>query len=161
MDELGSDYATFDSSYLYVRDLGDESEANTVASEETKSRINVWLITEPDMGKMLVKVLKPEDLQHTFALIVPDMEQPWSIMQQCQKWMEVLKESIFKITPNLELRTLEFLKQRIVDLYKTYEEPEFDKDGKFIPKKISKPRGQDQGHGSDGDLDAAEVNVEY
>jgi hypothetical protein len=43
------------------------------------------------MGMMLNKVLKPEDLEHTFALIVPDMEQPWSIMQQCQKWMEVLK----------------------------------------------------------------------
>jgi len=135
MDELGSDYATFDSSYLYVRDLADNDEAANVASEETKSRINVWLITEPDMGHMLTKVLKPEDLQHTFAVIVPDMEQPWSIMQQCHKWMAVLKESIFKITPNLQLRTLEFLKQRIVDLYKTYEEPEFDKDGRFIPKK--------------------------
>jgi len=87
MDELGSDYATFDSSYLYVRDLGDHDEAANVASEETKSRINVWLITEPDMGYMLTKVLKPEDLQHTIAVIVPDMEQPWSIMQQCQKWM--------------------------------------------------------------------------
>ena len=62
MDELGSDYATFDSSYLYVRDLSDESETTAVASEETKSRINVWLITEPDMGQMLIKVLKPEDL---------------------------------------------------------------------------------------------------
>lgn len=160
MDELGSDYATFDSSYLYVRDLGDENETAAVGQEETKSRINVWLITEPDMGQMLVKVLKPEDLRHTFAVIVPDMEQPWSIMQQCQKWMAVLKESIFKITPNLELRTLEFLKARIVDLYKTYEEPEFDKDGKFIPKKISKPRGHDDGQGDDGDLDAADVNVE-
>ena len=82
-------------------------------------------------------------------------------MQQCQKWMQVLKENIFKITPNLELRTLEFLKQRIVDLYKTYEEPEFDKDGKFIPKQIKKPRGQEPGQGDDGDLDAVDVNVEY
>lgn len=64
------------------------------------------------------------------------MEQPWAIMQQCEKWMNVLKENIFKITPNLELRTLEMLKKRIVDLYKTYQEPEFDKDGKFISKKI-------------------------
>ena len=62
MDELGSDYATFDSSYLYVRDLGDNEETANLANEETKSRINVWLITEPDMGYMLTKVLKPEDL---------------------------------------------------------------------------------------------------
>ena len=134
LDELGSDYATFDSSFLYVRDLADHDEASNIGTEETKSRINVWLITEPDMGYMLTKVLKPEDLQHTFALIVPDMEQPWAIMQQCEKWMGVLKENIFKITPNLELRTLEMLKKRIVDVYKTYQEPEFDKDGKFISK---------------------------
>lgn len=61
MDELGSDYATFDSSYLYVRDLGAEGDV-AIGSEETKSRINVWLITEPDMGMMLTKILKPEDL---------------------------------------------------------------------------------------------------
>ena len=134
LDELGSDYATFDSSFLYVRDLADHDEASNIGTEETKSRINVWLITEPDMGYMLTKVLRPEDLQHTFALIVPDMEQPWMIMQQCEKWMAVLKENIFKITPNLELRTLEMLKKRIVDVYKTYQEPEFDKDGKFISK---------------------------
>jgi hypothetical protein len=46
-------------------------------------------------------------------------------------------------------------------LYKTYEEPEFDKDGKFIPKKIKKPRGQEPGQGDDGDLDAVDVNVEF
>jgi len=33
------------------------------------------------MGKMLTKVLKPEDLEHTFAIIMPDMEQPWLIME--------------------------------------------------------------------------------
>ena len=50
-----------------------------------------------------------------------------------------------------------------MDLYKTYEEPEFDKDGKFIPKKLKKPRGGDQdgGQNEDGDLDMADVNVEY
>jgi hypothetical protein len=38
----------------------------------------------------------------------------------------------------LDLKTLEFLKERIVDLFKTYEEPELDKDGKIINKKINK-----------------------
>jgi hypothetical protein len=30
------------------------------------------------------------------------------------------------------------LRGRIEDLYKTYTEPEFDKEGKFIPKRIKK-----------------------
>jgi len=33
---------------------------------------------------------------------------------------------------------LEELKIRIEEFYKTYEEPEFDKDGKYISKKIKK-----------------------
>lgn len=52
--------------------------------------------------------------------------------------MKVLKDAIYKISPNLNLKTLDKLRDRIVDLYKTYEEPEFDKDGKFINKKPKK-----------------------
>jgi len=36
----------------------------------------------------------------------------------------------------LKLKTLESLKERIEELYKTYKEPELDKDGKLINKKI-------------------------
>lgn len=50
--------------------------------------------------------------------------------------MTVLKSAIFKITPNLDFRQLERLRERIVNICKTYEEPEFDKDGKLINKKI-------------------------
>ena len=56
------------------------------------------------MGEMLAKILKPEDLEYTFAVIMPDLVQPWDIMNQCEKWMSVLKSAIFKITPNLDFR---------------------------------------------------------
>ena len=42
-----------------------------------------------------------------------------------------------------------YSKERIVDLFKTYEEAEFDKDGKFIPKKIMRAPVQ-TGMGEDG-----------
>lgn len=84
---------------------------------------------------MIPKILKPQDLQYTFAIIMPDMEQPWDIMNQCDKWLKVLKDAIYTITPNLELKKLEQLKHRIEEQYKSYQEPEFDKDGKFISKK--------------------------
>jgi hypothetical protein len=37
--------------------------------------------------------------------------------------MKVLKDAIFKLTPQLELRTLERLRERIIGLHKTFEEP--------------------------------------
>jgi hypothetical protein len=69
---------------------------------------------------------------------MPDLEQPWEIKNQVTKWMNVLKDAVYQITPNLELKKLEFLKTRIEQMYKTYEEPEFDKDGKYISKQIKK-----------------------
>jgi hypothetical protein len=35
---------------------------------------------------------------------------------------------------------MEKLRDRTVSLFKTYQEPEFDKDGKFISKKIHKKK---------------------
>lgn len=44
------------------------------------------------------------------------------------------------ISPKLKLTVLEQLKERMEELYKTYKEPELDKDGKVINKKIRKPK---------------------
>ena len=45
-----------------------------IGKEEDFKHINVWVINEPEMGAMIPKVLKPEDLEYTFALIIPDLE---------------------------------------------------------------------------------------
>jgi len=102
-------------------------------------RINVWMISSEEMGHMISTILQPADLEYTFAIIMPDMEQPWNIMAHTEKWMKVLKESIYAVSNKIkDLSTLEKLKERISHLCKTYEEPEFDPNGKFISKKIKK-----------------------
>ena len=166
-DEIGSDYSSFEGSYLYVREItefGAVDEKNIGMEENLMSRINVWIINDEEMGKMLPKVLKPEDLQYTFAFIVPDIEQPWDLMANCEKWMKVLKDAIYSISPNLNLKTLDKLRDRIVDLYKIYEEPEFDKDGKFINKKPKKKLQQsDMDDSRAGDISKIEefdVNIQ-
>ena len=112
------------------------------------------------MGEMLTKILKPEDLEHTFAIIMPDLEQPWDIMNHCEKWMTILKDAIFKITPNLNLRKLENLKERVINLYKTYEEPEFDNDGKYISKRIKKKKQDlDESRMSGSKIEEFDINV--
>lgn len=145
-DEIGSEYSLFESSFLYARDLfemgGEESQQ--IGMEENLTRINVWVISEEEMAiDMIPKVLGPEDLEFTFAIIVPDLEQPWDLMNQCEKWMKCLKEAIFKISPKLKLSVLEQLKERMEELYKTYKEPELDKDGKLINKKLKKIKKDD------------------
>ena len=51
-----------------------KAEKNIGSDETMMTRLNVWIINDEDMGKMIPKVLKPEDLEHTFAWIVPDLE---------------------------------------------------------------------------------------
>ena len=67
--------------------------------------------------------------------------------------MKVLKDAIFQLSPKLELKKLDQLKERIVDMFKTYEEPEFDSDGKFIPKKVRKAPVITDAQKQDGDFD--------
>lgn len=52
--------------------------------------------------------------------------------------MKVLTEAIYKITPNLKTKEMDALRNRVEILYKTYKEPEFDKDGKLISRQIKK-----------------------
>lgn len=78
-DELGSDFSLFESSYLYIRDISEYGELvnrdQDIGEETMMSRINVWIINEEEMGvEMIPKILTPEDLEHTFAIIMPDLE---------------------------------------------------------------------------------------
>lgn len=77
LDEIGSDYSSFEGSYIYVREItefGAVDEKNIGTDESLMSRMNVWIINDEEMGKMIPKVIKPEELMHTFAIIVPDLE---------------------------------------------------------------------------------------
>mmetsp|Transcript_9677 Transcript_9677/g.14725 ORF Transcript_9677/g.14725 Transcript_9677/m.14725 type:complete len:324 (+) Transcript_9677:273-1244(+) len=148
-EEIGSNYAMFESSYLYVRDIADLGEEGGQQEDSTLSRVNVWIISDVEMGAMIPKVLTPEDLEYTYAMIVPDTENPWEMMDQCEKWMQVLKEGIYQITPNLEFKMMNELRERIENLFKTYEEPELDSEGKLIVKKIKNKNFDDSRAGGD------------
>ena len=59
--------------------------------------------------------------------------------------MKVLTNAIYNITPNLKTKEMDALRARIENLYKgAYQEPEFDKDGKLISKKIKKRNVQNE-----------------
>jgi hypothetical protein len=80
-------------------------------------------------------------------------------MNQCNKWMQVLKDAIFELSPKLELKKLDELQDRTINLFKTFREPEFDKDGIFIPSKpFIKPRAAD-GIEAQPDLDDLDLEV--
>lgn len=113
------------------------------------------------MGPMIPKILKPSDLEYTLAIIMPDLEQPWEIKNQITKWMNVLKDAVYTMTPNLELKQMEFFKERIEQLYRSYEEPEFDSNGKYISKRLKKAAelNKDQQNNEMNELDLEEQEM--
>lgn len=97
-EDLGSDFSLFESSFLYVKDFADYEEGgnqNVGLDDSNLILVNIWLISDNEMGKMIPKILKPEDLEFTMAIVMPEIEQPWTILEDCEKWMQVLKEGVF------------------------------------------------------------------
>jgi hypothetical protein len=63
VDQMGSDFAALDFSFLYVKDLCDrELVSNTVTTEDNLPRLNIWSLQDADKGEMIEAVLKPSDL---------------------------------------------------------------------------------------------------
>ena len=57
-----------------MKSLYDMDEENVKGNDENLTRINVWIINEPEMSEMISKVLRPEDLENTLAIVIPDLE---------------------------------------------------------------------------------------
>lgn len=153
-EDIGSDFSLFESSYLYMKDIieyeEDQGNKNIGFDDGSVMLVNVWIISDEEMGPMIANVIKPEDLEFTYAVIMPEMEKPWDLMDNCTKWINVLKDGIFKITPKLELKQMQELRERNETLYKTYEEPEVDEEGNLKNKKV-KPKPRQQNMDPDND----------
>ena len=70
---------------------------------------------------MLKLVLKPEDLQHTCAVIVLDFDQPWEMMNALQRWMSTLGDTILDIIKTLPSSAQDQIKQKITNYVKNFD----------------------------------------
>jgi hypothetical protein len=71
-----------------------------------------------------------------------DLEQPWDLMNQLKKWLKALQKLLFKFTPQLEPGQYEKMKLKIVNEWKTYEEPKLDDMGNLISARQAEPKVQ-------------------
>jgi hypothetical protein len=76
-EDIGSDFSLFESSFMYMRDIADYEETGTQNVGYDDSNlilVNVWLISDEEMAAMIPKILKPEDLEFTMAIIMPEID---------------------------------------------------------------------------------------
>lgn len=132
VEQMGSDYAALDFSFLYVKDLSDRDNSNNIVNaDDNLPQLNIWRVQEAEKLDLLEAAIEPANLQSTAAVIVLDLDQPWELMNQLQKWFKALQAHLFKILPNLEPGKYEKMKNEIVKQWKTYQEPILDDQGQL------------------------------
>ena len=50
----------------------------------------MWTLFDPKRWDLLEAVIQPQDLEHTMAIIVLDMDKPWELDASFQRWIKAL-----------------------------------------------------------------------
>lgn len=64
--------------------------------------------------------------------IVLDLDLPWELMNQLQKWFKALQAWLFKTLPQLQPGVYEKMKNHLINQWKTYEEPQLNDHGELV-----------------------------
>lgn len=104
VDQMGSDYAALDFSFLYMKDLTDRETADmAVTADDNLPKLNIWSVNDNERCELIQAVLAPESLQRTAAVICLDFEDPMEIMNNLRTWLSSLSNALFQIFPNMEI----------------------------------------------------------
>jgi len=121
--------------------------------------MHIWSLQDSDRGELLEAVLQPSVIEQTVAVIMLDLEKPGDIMEQFKAWMAALNNCLFnKVFAKLDAGVFDKMKQKILELVKTYEEPQLDENGKLIRKRKKEEMKREPGE-DDAELDDDEEDV--
>lgn len=125
VEQMGSDFAALDFSFLYVRDLSEnDSQGIEIKSEDDLPKLNIWSLQDSSKTELIEVVVKPSYFDNMAIAIVLDLDQPWDVMNQLRKWMSAIKDSLLqRMMPKMADGMLKKMQNKIVAQWKTYEEP--------------------------------------
>ncbi|XP_072013070.1 cytoplasmic dynein 1 light intermediate chain 2-like isoform X2 [Amphiura filiformis] len=126
--------------YLNVRD----------EDRDDTARCGVWILAgDEDHYDLLKFSLTPDNFEHTMGVIVIDMAEPWTIMENLNKWTEVLRRHID--TLRLHPEKMQDLEQKLVRQFQEYQEPEEGDDAKSPRRTTTSNPSGPGGAGSEED----------
>ena len=81
VDDMGSDFAALDYSFLYVKDLSEkDSQSQEVMPEDNLPKLNIYSLQDSSKTELLEAVLKSNYFDNMVATIMLDLDQPWELM---------------------------------------------------------------------------------
>ncbi|VDN21066.1 unnamed protein product [Dibothriocephalus latus] len=92
-------------------------------ARDDQTKLSVWILGGEFVFTPLLRfVLTKESFSDLLAVIVVSMEEPWNIMEQLEKWVDVLSEYIKQL--ELPVEELSAHRDRITQQFRAYVEPD-------------------------------------
>ncbi|CAD8111576.1 unnamed protein product [Paramecium primaurelia] len=94
-----------DYAYLNLIDLRDPD-------YNTNARLNVYILEEEGQKYLLPQILNHKNIKNTFVVIALDMQEPWTFMEDLDRWISVLQDMMADL--RLSLNELEEMKSNVM-----------------------------------------------
>ncbi|EAR92881.3 cytoplasmic dynein 1 light intermediate chain 1 (macronuclear) [Tetrahymena thermophila SB210] len=120
---IAGSVSALDYVYLNVKNLDDQD-------EDTMAKLGFYIIDEETQSQLLPIVLKQNTVKDTLITIMLDLSEPWTFMEQLDKWIEMITNHLQSLQINLE--TLDQMRAKVEKLFRDYKEPVLDSDGKLV-----------------------------
>ncbi|KAL4451029.1 hypothetical protein ABPG74_021351 [Tetrahymena malaccensis] len=122
---IAGSVSALDYVYLNVKNLDDQD-------EDTMAKLGVYIIDEETQNQLLPIVLKQNTVKDTLITIMLDLSEPWTFMEQLDKWIEMITNHLQSLQISLE--TLDQMRAKVEKQFRDFKEPVLDSDGKLVNK---------------------------
>ena len=130
INEDASKFGLIDYKYLNVRNFSEDTD-NVIG------KIGVWILNELVDKKTFTSLIKPEHILNSICIIVLDLSRPWSLKESLKKWLNYIDETFSPILANFEKEKQTDAKEKIKNIIKLFEEPQFNENNQFIKKNLT------------------------
>ncbi|KAL4490863.1 hypothetical protein ABPG72_008599 [Tetrahymena utriculariae] len=125
---IAGSVSALDYVYLNVKNLDDQD-------EDTMAKLGVYIIDEETQNQLLPIVLKQNTVKDTLITIMLDLSEPWTFMEQLDKWIEMITNHFQSLQISLEI--LDQMRAKVEKQFRDYKEPVLSSDGKLVNKSDS------------------------
>ena len=134
IEEASSKYGVIDYTFLPIVNLLEDD-------SESIGQMGVWFLNDSIQSEgyktLLETLIKPKDILKCACLIVVDLSNRTEIMNSLKMWTKFIYENFSKLLLKFDYEKQTKLKTALENVFKLYEEPQFDEEGKLKKEELN------------------------
>lgn len=120
-DDRGN-HGALDFAYFGIRDPAHNDRA-TDHDYMCQAGCSVLMLENPKHAELLRSRLSATNMSHCAAVVCLDLKEPWTMLEDLRKWLEILRESTSKLLLDLGMEEQDELRTRVIKVLDDYREP--------------------------------------